>query len=204
MDKNKIVLVIGVMLFLGTSCYAGHYGDMEWADMWWKGDDAYDQSIDSCWNEPINWFNHVGDYDMVIPGPNEIVNLNFGEATHPPIIDNNNVGVDRAECNDLWLPDWQIDASKPVTLLMVGGELYIHKDFVIGRDGNDSATRPPKSIVTNPRLNTPDWAIDFTSTGPKNANAAGITMLPPNTTSANSLVAEAVSPESTTSSPLER
>jgi hypothetical protein len=147
MDKNKIVLVIGVMLFLGTSCYAGHYGDMEWADMWWKGDDAYDQSIDSRWNEPRNWYNHVGDYDMVIPGPNEIVNLNWGQATYPPIIDNNNVGADRAECNDLWMPDWQSALNKPFTLLMVGGELYIHKDFVIGRDGNDSATRPPKTYV---------------------------------------------------------
>jgi len=149
MDKNKIVLVIGVMLFLGTSCYAAHSGDMEWADMWWKGDDAYDQSIDSRWNEPRNWFNHVGDYDMVIPGPNYIVDLNYkwNANTPKPIIDNNNVGADRAECNDLWLPDFQADVNQIPSLLMVGGELYIHKNFVIGRCGVDPYTRPPKTFI---------------------------------------------------------
>jgi len=139
MDKNKIVLVIGVMLFLGTSSYAYTDGN-EWAAMWWKGDNPYDQSINSRWNDPHNWFADykLGPYDTVIPGPNEIVNLNWGQAAYPPIIDNNNVGAARAECNDLWMPDWQQEPNKSFTLLMVGGELYIHKDFVIGRCGEGS------------------------------------------------------------------
>jgi len=163
MDKNKIVLVIGLMLFLGTSCYAGHdINGKEWADMHWKGDEAYDQSIDCRWNEPRNWYNSVGDYDMVIPGPNEIVNLNWGDANYPPIIDNNNVGAARAECNDLWLPDWQnptSDCNKPVTLLMVGGELYIHKNFVIGRCGIKLDIAKPKTFVDTGILDLQAGAI---------------------------------------------
>jgi len=155
MDKNKIVLVIGLMLFLGTSCYA-----VPWATMWWKGDDSYDQSIDCRWNEPRNWYNKgVGEYDMVIPGPNEIVCLNGGQATYPPIIDNNNVGAARAECNDLWMPDWQKELNKPFTLLMVGGELYIHREFVIGRCGEDPYSVPPKTFIDTGILDLQAGAI---------------------------------------------
>ena len=142
MDKNKIVLVIGVVLFLG----AGGYAVGEFANMFWKGDDSYEQSKNSRWHDPNNWYNNVSE-DKVIPGPNEIVDLHWGQANHPPIIDANNVDVNKAVCKCLWMPDWQQELNKPFTLLMVGGELHVYKDFVIGHCGKDNATSPPKTYV---------------------------------------------------------
>ncbi len=151
MNKRQVVLVAGlIMLFLGTSSYAGHEPDgsgREWADFWWKADDAYDQSVNSRWNDPCNWYQYQGDYDTVIPGPFYIVNITDNECNHPLIIDANNVGAARAECHDLWLPDWQRDVNRPVVLSMVGGELHVYEDFAIGKDGNDPTTGPPKTFV---------------------------------------------------------
>ncbi len=55
-------------------------------------------------------------------------------------------------------------------------------------------------IVTNPRSNAPCPATCDIPAGPKNIKAAGITILPPIITSANSFVLTAVSPERSTSS----
>jgi hypothetical protein len=53
-------------------------------------------------------------------------------------------------------------------------------------------------------LGTSDAYNQLVNVMPKNANAAGMTMLPPMMTSANSLRLEADTPERTTSSPFER
>ena len=55
-------------------------------------------------------------------------------------------------------------------------------------------------IVTKLKLNAPLFATSCIPIGPKNIKAAGIMMLPPKITSANSLVLTADRPERTTSS----
>jgi len=65
-----------------------------------------------------------------------------------------------AVCAHIWLPYWQADVNKPVHLLMVGGELYIHKNFVIDRCGkNDNATPKPKTFIDTGILDLQAGAI---------------------------------------------
>ena len=61
-----------------------------------------------------------------------------------------------------------------------------------------------RGIVTKPMLKLPLCATSRAPAPPKKAKASGITIVPPRMTSANSLSEEAVRPERTMSSPLER
>jgi hypothetical protein len=119
LKEKKTVLVIFVLLFFTADIYAD-----EWANAWWTG------QVSSQWNNAGNWY--IANEKNRVPNAGDIVDLNHGETAYPLIIDDNNVGLSKAACNNLWMPDWQ-ETPEPFHLLMTGGELEIVKDFIIGR-----------------------------------------------------------------------
>jgi hypothetical protein len=110
--------------------------------MWWRGrkDDPDQWAVGTRWNNPDNWYTRDG-VDRK-PSATDTVSLNGGtwDANLPypspnsvdPIIDSNNVGDNKAECWNLWLPYWQEPNYTDCVLWMFDGVLEVGQDFILG------------------------------------------------------------------------
>jgi len=131
MLKKRIVLISLILLLCGLNTV----GVAEYAQLWWRGrkDEPQNWAEDTRWNNPDNWYTQAGP----VPTSEDTVDLNGGTLGEPnavdPIIDSTNVGGNKAECWNLWLPDWQEVNSTPCVLWVTDGVLEVGKDFILGR-----------------------------------------------------------------------
>jgi len=135
---KKVIPTILILLFCGLF-------DAAVADdstMWWRGrkDEPEQWAVDTRWNNPDNWY--VQDGKVRKPNDEDIVNLNGGtlDANVPypgpnavdPVIDSNNVGDNKAECWNVYVPYWQEVNSTACVLWVTGGVLEVGNDFILG------------------------------------------------------------------------
>ncbi len=149
MLKKRTVQISLILLLCGLFDAAVA---VDYETMWWRGrkDEPEKWAVDTRWNNPDNWY--IKDDRDRKPSATDTVSLNGGtwDANLPypspnsvdPIIDGNNVGDNKAECWNLWLPYWQEPNFTDCVLWVVDGVLEVGQHFILGVSNRCDDTPP--------------------------------------------------------------